>query len=193
MQNFALIQPRTSPSKIWKQLLITNEPASRCGYPDDEDRVLLGVHEHDVPLRRAAEGGVRGPGDLPTVASTLGNVLPNFGVHCVDLGESFQTHVYLQNLASIQPRTSPLKFARSTDPRVGRELPPPGPGVPHEPRDRRDRGERPRAGQRRPGRQRGPRKIALGVMVSNIGKILQIFSGLVLGCIKTKFCNKICV
>ena len=33
------------------------------------------------------------------------------GVHCVDLGESFQTHIYLQNLASIQPRTSPVKFA----------------------------------------------------------------------------------
>ena len=40
------------------------------------------------------------------------------GVHCVDLGESFQTHIYLQNLASIQPRTSPFEFARSprTDP-----------------------------------------------------------------------------
>ena len=37
------------------------------------------------------------------------------GVHCVDLGESFQTHIYLQNLASIQPRTSPLKFAASRD------------------------------------------------------------------------------
>ena len=36
------------------------------------------------------------------------------GVHCVDLGESFQTHIYLQNLASIQPRTSPAKFARSS-------------------------------------------------------------------------------
>ena len=35
------------------------------------------------------------------------------GVHCVDLGESFQTHIYLQNLASIQPRTSPVKCARS--------------------------------------------------------------------------------
>ena len=33
------------------------------------------------------------------------------GVHFVDLGESFQTHIYLQNLASTQPRTSPLKFA----------------------------------------------------------------------------------
>ena len=35
------------------------------------------------------------------------------GVHCVDLGESFQTHIFLQNLASTQPRTSPVKLARS--------------------------------------------------------------------------------
>ena len=35
------------------------------------------------------------------------------GVHCVDLGESFQTHVYLHNVASIQPRTGPVKFATS--------------------------------------------------------------------------------
>ena len=34
-------------------------------------------------------------------------------MHCVDLGESFQTHIYLQNLALIQPRTSLLKVARS--------------------------------------------------------------------------------
>ena len=34
------------------------------------------------------------------------------GVLCVDLGESFQTHIFLQNFASIQPRTSPVKFAR---------------------------------------------------------------------------------
>ena len=40
------------------------------------------------------------------------------GVHCVDFGESFPTSIYLQNLASIQPRTSLVKFARSprTDP-----------------------------------------------------------------------------
>ena len=38
------------------------------------------------------------------------------GVHCVDLGESFQTHIYLQNLASIQPRTRPLKFVGSRAP-----------------------------------------------------------------------------
>ena len=35
------------------------------------------------------------------------------GVHCVDLGESFPTSIYLQNLASIQPRTSPVKFTSS--------------------------------------------------------------------------------
>ena len=38
-------------------------------------------------------------------------------MHCVDLGESFPTSIYLQNLASIQPRTSLVKFARS--PRTG--------------------------------------------------------------------------
>ena len=37
------------------------------------------------------------------------------GVHCVDLGESFQTHIDLQNLASIQPRTRPVKFAPNPD------------------------------------------------------------------------------
>ena len=36
------------------------------------------------------------------------------GVHCVDLGESFPTSIYLQNLASMQPRTSPVKFASSS-------------------------------------------------------------------------------
>ena len=40
------------------------------------------------------------------------------GVHCVDLGESFPTHIFLQTLASIQRRTSLVKFARPprTDP-----------------------------------------------------------------------------
>ena len=36
-------------------------------------------------------------------------------MHFVDLGKSFQTHIYLQILASIQPRTSPVKFARSLE------------------------------------------------------------------------------
>ena len=39
-------------------------------------------------------------------------------MHCVDLGESFQTHIYLQNFASIQPRTSPLTFAGSLLPDI---------------------------------------------------------------------------
>ena len=39
-------------------------------------------------------------------------------VHCVDLGESFPTHIFLQNLALIQLGMSPVKFACSprTDP-----------------------------------------------------------------------------
>ena len=36
------------------------------------------------------------------------------GVHCVDLGESFPTSIYLQKSASIQPRTSPSKFGEET-------------------------------------------------------------------------------
>ena len=40
------------------------------------------------------------------------------GVHSLDLGETTPTSIYLQNLASIQPRTRVVKFARSprTDP-----------------------------------------------------------------------------
>ena len=36
-------------------------------------------------------------------------------MHCADLGKSFPTHIYLQNFVSIQPRTSPVKFAGSRD------------------------------------------------------------------------------
>ena len=35
-------------------------------------------------------------------------------INLVDLVKSFPTNIYLQNLASIQPRTSPVKFARSS-------------------------------------------------------------------------------
>ena len=50
------------------------------------------------------------------------------GVHCVDLGERCQTHIYLQNVASMQPRTSPGKFARSgrAGPNSSRRVPAPG-------------------------------------------------------------------
>ena len=52
-----------------------------------------------------------------------GPFFPNFrqwipkrckGVHCVDLGESFPTRIYLQKSASIQPRTSPSKFGENS-------------------------------------------------------------------------------
>ena len=49
------------------------------------------------------------------------------GVHCVDLGERCPTSIqyllrcYLQNLASIQPRTRLVKFARS--PRTVLQMP----------------------------------------------------------------------
>ena len=49
---------------------------------------------------------------------------------------------------------------------------------------------------RNPEEQMAFNAMAQPVRVSKIGKIskiLQIFSGLVLGCIKTKFCKKICV
>ena len=39
-------------------------------------------------------------------------------MHCVDLGESFQMHIYVQNLVLIQPRTNPVKFARSSIPQT---------------------------------------------------------------------------
>ena len=56
------------------------------------------------------------------------------GVHCVDLGESVQTSIYLQNLASIQPRTSHLIFIILAASRdlifTERSSPPSGPKTP---------------------------------------------------------------
>ena len=59
--------------------------------------------------------------NLAEIGKKLANILAIFkqtnelrerckGVHFVDLGESFPTHIHLQNLASIQPRTSPSKL-----------------------------------------------------------------------------------
>ena len=51
-------------------------------------------------------------------------------MHIVDLGDSFPTHIDLENLASIQPRTSPVKFAGG----AGASKPgPPGAGPPPHP------------------------------------------------------------
>ena len=46
------------------------------------------------------------------------------GVHRVDLGESFPTHIFLQNLVSIQPRTSPLESDELRSRGGGAHLPP---------------------------------------------------------------------
>ena len=63
------------------------------------------------------------------------------GVHCVDLGESFPTSIYLEKSASIQPRTSPPNFRFSFPSRqfisymypIAPRLPPflPQPPFPH--------------------------------------------------------------
>ena len=56
-------------------------------------------------------------------------------MHCVDLGESFPTNILLQNLASIQQRTSPLKFDHLAEKseqgsvsNLSTKAAPPGPG-----------------------------------------------------------------
>ena len=50
-------------------------------------------------------------------------------VNLVDLFKSFPTRIYLQNLASIQPRRSPLKFARSSGAASPSRPAPEGPGA----------------------------------------------------------------
>ena len=110
------------------------------------------------------------------------------GVHCVDLGESFQTHIYLQNFVSIQPRTSPVKFAASRDKdaanfdkdaanstalRLGRRGARPG--------------ERPQA-ERICQLKAAPPPASESVGWQNFGKMLLVF-----GCIGSDFCKKICV
>ena len=102
------------------------------------------------------------------------------GVHCVDLGESFQTHIYLQNFVSIQPRTSPVKFAASREGFFGHysqvcsqtrgQVPghPPGAGLSLA------------AG---PPREEDPGRVTFW---QNFGKMLFVF-----GCIGTDFCKKI--
>ena len=88
--------------------------------------------DHLAVLGAGEAGGVRVvPQEPPQRPDALGlrenlrgtrRVVANYvllqlckGVHCVDLGENFPTHILLQNLASIQPRTSPVKFARSSN------------------------------------------------------------------------------
>ena len=76
--------------------------------------------EAEAPGARVLPLGQQGLRDYGALRYSGTNSVPALSVrrvHCVDLGESFRTHIYLQNLASIppasQPRTSLAKFARS--------------------------------------------------------------------------------
>ena len=84
------------------------------------------------------------------------------GVHCVDLDESFQTHIFLQNLVSIQPRTSPVKFAASREAAEAAD------------------GDVARGGV-----------VLAGVWRPQLygSRDPTNFRGLILGCIEAKFCN----
>ena len=111
-------------------------------------------------------------------------------VHCVDLAESFQTHIYLQNLASIQPRTSPVKFACSEASTAGQlrlgGCLPEGTFSAGGPRSGcGDAGFRFRLPERRSRSRLGGGNT--GKSCENRKLFLQFFSGLVLGCIKKKF------
>ena len=92
------------------------------------------------------------------------------GVHCVDLGESFQTHIFLQNLASIRPRTSPVKFVRPSNEAHGAVT-----------TDWVDTNE---------AAAEEHLKAAASLRWS---RNAANSTGFVLGCIETKFCKSICV
>ena len=96
-------------------------------------------------------------------------------VNLADLVKSFQTSICLQILASIQPRTSPVKFARS---------PKKSPG------ERHSAIERWREEYPPPVPASGPKAQAIPTAALLDRANL---TGLVLGCIEAKFCRKICV
>ena len=140
--------------------------------------------------------------------------LPNFQkiqlANLVDFARCCKTHIYLQRSAPIQPKnerkfTEHLPKKLTTTPRVQypwslasrRRAAGAGAAV-----RRRELGGSSAASWGAGAFAWG--RFGLRVRVSNIGKIskilrstpfkiLQIFGGLVLGCIKTKFCKKICV
>ena len=103
------------------------------------------------------------------------------GVHCVDLGESFQTHIYLQNLASIQPRTSPLKFARSS--RIGAVS---VMVIPIGAEDRRAPRGKHRSTAAGSGKHRSTERCGTARDRAHV-------TGLLLGYIEADFCNQTCV
>ena len=102
LQNLVSLQPRTSPLKI-----LADTPSSfswrrsqqMLGEDVDRfDRSALNSAKFQQNFWQKFEIGKRCK-----------------GVYCVDVGESFHLSLYLQNLVSIQPRTSPVKFAWSSE------------------------------------------------------------------------------
>ena len=86
------------------------------GYPELSVHMLVWDPDTILPhhlLRELEQGGHHGnirPSAVATSASNWQFLTKNIeiaeqwkGVHCVNLGESFQTHIYLQKLASVQP------------------------------------------------------------------------------------------
>ena len=103
-------------------------------------------------------------------------------MHCVDLGESFPTHIYLQKFASIQLRTSPLKFAASVPsdlPRTGQPSYGGAGSVIGQPGAVIGQPVRGRIANFAWGAKSPPTRAAAVVQ----------FRGLVLGCIEAKFCK----
>ena len=112
----------------------------------------------------------------------------------VDFEKCCKTHIFLQKSEPIQPKTSNIlpKFCQPTlsdvsDVSVSSKLL--RAQAPHRPRGLRCRD--PRGVRRLDDLPRHFSKMHFSKM--HFSKILQIFGGLVLGCIKTKFCKKICV
>ena len=122
--------PRTAyvPRICRNQLQLQSNPETRR--PDLADVLVLTFHSHDSStqfLFVEVLGSVLLPMSF-SFSRFPGRVLARFflarffvfgfqkrceGAYCVDLGERFPTHIWLQSSASIQRRTSPVKFARS--------------------------------------------------------------------------------
>ena len=78
--------------------------------------------EHDASARHGQAAVRSEVGDDRSVKIKSLEAEQCKGAHCVDLGESFQTHIYLQNLASIQPY-SPSSFRTPPVPSVFEDSP----------------------------------------------------------------------
>ena len=114
----------------------------------------------------------------------------------VDFEKCCKTRICSQRSAPIQPKTSEIlpkicrKFAKTWQLPYGSRSDPPREAVA---REELGVAVVPVGDEALLARRVGLRGADLQVRVSKIGKFLQIFGGLVLGCIKTKFCKKICV